>query len=125
MLTRRDFVQAAGIGAAGALTSMIGARGREHAVWSLLEPTLHAVEPGIICLASNENPVGPGKAVLDGLRAAGLADVPVVVGGIIPAADEAALRDAGVARVFTPKDFELTGIVDELVSVVREAAGLR
>ena len=64
-------------------------------------------------------------AVLDGLRAAGLGDVPVVVGGIIPAADEAALRDAGVARVFTPKDFELTGIVDELVSVVREAAGLR
>src|SRR5947209_3318491 len=64
-------------------------------------------------------------AVLDGLRAAGLGDVPVVVGGIIPAADEAVLRDAGVARVFTPKDFELTGIVDELVSVVREAAGLR
>ena len=64
-------------------------------------------------------------AVLDGLRAAGLADVPVVVGGIIPAADEAALRDAGVARVFTPKDFELTGIVDDLVTVVRQAAGLR
>ena len=70
MLTRRDFVQAAGIGAAGALTSMIGARGREHAVWSLLEPTLHAVEPGIICLASNENPVGPGKTVLDAVRTA-------------------------------------------------------
>ena len=64
-------------------------------------------------------------AVLDGLRDAGLGDVPVVVGGIIPAADEAALRDAGVARVFTPKDFGLTGIVDELVTVVREAAGLR
>ena len=63
-------------------------------------------------------------AVLDGLRAAGLADVPVVVGGIIPAEDEAALREAGVARVFTPKDFGLTGIVDELVTVVREAAGL-
>ncbi len=63
-------------------------------------------------------------AVLAGLREAGLADVPVVVGGIIPAADEATLRDAGVARVFTPKDFELTGIVDDLVTVVREAAGL-
>jgi (2R)-ethylmalonyl-CoA mutase len=63
-------------------------------------------------------------AVLDGLRAAGLADVPVVVGGIIPAEDEAALRKAGVARVFTPKDFGLTGIVDDLVTVVREAAGL-
>ncbi len=63
-------------------------------------------------------------AVMAGLREAGLGDVPVVVGGIIPAADEAALREAGVARVFTPKDFELTGIVDDLVSVVREAAGL-
>jgi (2R)-ethylmalonyl-CoA mutase len=63
-------------------------------------------------------------AVLDGLRAAGLAEVPVVVGGIIPAADEETLRAAGVARVFTPKDFALTGIVDELVTVVRAAAGL-
>jgi len=63
-------------------------------------------------------------AVLDGLRAAGLPDVPVVVGGIIPAADEEQLRKAGVARVFTPKDFGLTGIVDELVTVVREAHGL-
>jgi (2R)-ethylmalonyl-CoA mutase len=60
-------------------------------------------------------------AVLAGLRAAGLAEVPVVVGGIIPAQDAKALCEAGVARVFTPKDFALTGIVDELVSVVREA----
>ena len=58
--------------------------------------------------------------VLNGLRAAG-ADVPVVVGGIIPPEDERTLRSAGVARVFTPKDFALTGIIDELVTVVREA----
>jgi (2R)-ethylmalonyl-CoA mutase len=63
-------------------------------------------------------------AVLDGLRAAGLADVPVVVGGIIPEPDARALLAAGVARVFTPKDFALTGIVDELVTVLREANGL-
>ncbi|MFI7520887.1 protein meaA [Micromonospora globbae] len=63
-------------------------------------------------------------AVLDGLRAAGRGDLPVVVGGIIPAGDAAQLRDAGVARVFTPKDFALTGIVDELVTVIREANGL-
>jgi len=63
-------------------------------------------------------------AVLDGLRAAGLAEVPVVVGGIIPDGDADALRAAGVARVFTPKDFAITGIVDELVTVVREANGL-
>ncbi|HEY2950721.1 MAG TPA: protein meaA [Micromonosporaceae bacterium] len=62
-------------------------------------------------------------AVLDGLRSAGAA-VPVVVGGIIPDVDAERLRAAGVARVFTPKDFALTGIVDELVTVVREANGL-
>ncbi|MFG1756721.1 protein meaA [Micromonospora echinofusca] len=64
-------------------------------------------------------------AVLDGLRAAGRPDLPVVVGGIIPAGDAQQLRAAGVARVFTPKDFALTGIIDELVTVVREANGLR
>jgi (2R)-ethylmalonyl-CoA mutase len=62
-------------------------------------------------------------AVLDGLREAG-ASVPVVVGGIIPAEDAETLRKAGVARVFTPKDFALTEIVDELVTVVREANSL-
>jgi (2R)-ethylmalonyl-CoA mutase len=61
--------------------------------------------------------------VLDGLRAAGV-DVPVVVGGIIPAEDAEILRAAGVARVFTPKDFELTDIIDEFVNVVRAANGL-
>jgi (2R)-ethylmalonyl-CoA mutase len=63
-------------------------------------------------------------AVLDGLRERGLADVPVVVGGIIPAADAAKLCEAGVARVFTSRDFALTGIIDDLVTVVREANGL-
>jgi ethylmalonyl-CoA mutase len=63
-------------------------------------------------------------AVLDGLRAAGRADLPVVVGGIIPGPDAELLRRAGVARVFTPKDFALTGIIDELVTIVRKANGL-
>jgi histidinol-phosphate aminotransferase len=67
-LTRRRFVQTAGIGAGAALTSNIWGRGREHRVWSALEPDLQAVERGVICIASNENPVGPGKAVLDSLR---------------------------------------------------------
>jgi (2R)-ethylmalonyl-CoA mutase len=62
--------------------------------------------------------------VLAGLRAAGLSDVPVVVGGIVPEEDVAALLTAGVARVFTPADFSLTEIVDELVTVVRQAHGL-
>jgi (2R)-ethylmalonyl-CoA mutase len=64
-------------------------------------------------------------AVLAGLRAAGAGDVPVVVGGIIPPGDAEELRAAGVAKVFTPKDFGLNQIVDDLVTVVRSAHGLR
>ncbi len=70
-LTRRGFVQRAGIGAAGALVdTWIGARGRENALWSAVEPTLHAGESGLIVLASNENPMGPGGRVLHAVKAA-------------------------------------------------------
>ena len=58
-------------------------------------------------------------SVLDELKAAG-ADVPVVVGGIIPVADEKALLDAGVARVYTPKDFEVSRIMGDIVDLVAE-----
>jgi histidinol-phosphate aminotransferase len=67
-LSRRHFVQTVGIGAGAALTSHIWGRGRENAVWSAIEPDLQAVERGVICIASNENPVGPGQKVLDSLR---------------------------------------------------------
>ncbi len=66
MLTRRRFVQTVGIGAA----AYIGARGRENAIWSAFETPLGALEPNVICLASNENPLGPGTQVLDSVRAA-------------------------------------------------------
>ncbi len=56
--------------------------------------------------------------VLERLKAAGLEHIPVVVGGIIPAADAAALEAAGVARVYTPKDFELNAIVADIVDLV-------
>ncbi|MDT4945716.1 MAG: ethylmalonyl-CoA mutase [Pseudonocardiales bacterium] len=59
--------------------------------------------------------------VVDGLRAAGLADVPVVVGGIIPEADAATLLGAGVARVFTPKDFEITDVLGRIVDAIEDA----
>jgi ethylmalonyl-CoA mutase len=62
-------------------------------------------------------------SVIEELREAG-ADVPVVVGGIIPAADEQALLDAGVARVYTPKDFELSKIMGDIVDLVAERAGV-
>jgi histidinol-phosphate aminotransferase len=70
-LTRRGFVQTIGIGAAGVLTrSCIGARGRENALWSMVEPTLQAVEPGFIVLASNENPLGPSATVMNAVKTA-------------------------------------------------------
>jgi methylmalonyl-CoA mutase cobalamin-binding domain/chain len=58
------------------------------------------------------------RGVLAGLRAAGIGDVPVVVGGIIPPADAEALIKTGVARVYTPKDFDLTQIMRDVVAVV-------
>ena len=66
MFTRRSFVQAVGIGAA----TYIGARGRENHIWSALEPSLLALERGTICLASNENPLGPSAPVLDAVKSA-------------------------------------------------------
>jgi (2R)-ethylmalonyl-CoA mutase len=63
--------------------------------------------------------------ILDRLRAAEV-DVPVIVGGIIPADDAQVLRDKGVAAVYTPKDFDFGRIMDELVTLVeqhRAAAG--
>jgi histidinol-phosphate aminotransferase len=71
MLTRRQFNEALGIGAAGvAATSWIGARGREGGFLNAFEPTLEALDAGTICLASNENPMGPGKTVLDAIQKA-------------------------------------------------------
>ncbi|PYR18405.1 MAG: hypothetical protein DMF94_20175 [Acidobacteria bacterium] len=67
-LSRRQFVRTAGIGAGAALTSSVWGRGRENRVWSPFEAELQAVDRGVICIASNENPVGPGKKVLDSLR---------------------------------------------------------
>ena len=66
--SRRGFVQTVGIGSAALTGAWIGARGREDAIWSAFEPTLEAVEPGVICLASNENPLGPGKTVMKAVR---------------------------------------------------------
>jgi (2R)-ethylmalonyl-CoA mutase len=51
-------------------------------------------------------------------------DAPVVVGGIIPEADVAPLKEAGVAAVYTPKDFDLTQIIVEVVALVAERNGV-
>src|SRR5206468_898723 len=69
-------------------------------------------------------PTGVAAASGGGEADETLDDVPVVVGGIIPDSDARRLREQGVARVFTPKDFGMTDIMGQVVDVVREANGL-
>lgn len=59
--------------------------------------------------------------IVAGMKKAGIGDVPVVVGGIIPPVDAAALIKSGVAAVYTPKDFDITRILDSIVGIVEDA----
>ncbi|HJR38431.1 MAG TPA: protein meaA [Nocardioidaceae bacterium] len=92
----------------------------EQIVAAAVAEDVHCV--GLSILSGSHMELVP--AVLEGLRAEGLADVPVIVGGIIPAADAARLRELGVAAVFTPKDFGLTEIMGGIVRTIRAANGL-
>ena len=56
------------------------------------------------------------------MKRAGLGDIPVVVGGIIPPQDADALKTAGVAAIYTPKDYDLTAIMADIVEIVDRAA---
>jgi (2R)-ethylmalonyl-CoA mutase len=62
-------------------------------------------------------------SVIDSLREAGVEDVPVVVGGIIPDADAEALRKAGIAAVYTPKDWNLNRMMRDIIELVAERHG--
>ena len=92
----------------------------EQIVSAAVAEDVHLV--GLSILSGSHMALVP--SVLEGMRAAGLDDVPVVVGGIIPEADAARLREAGVAAVFTPKDFGLTEMMGEFVGLIRSARGL-
>ncbi|WP_370692555.1 methylmalonyl-CoA mutase family protein [Reyranella sp.] len=89
----------------------------ERIVNAALEESVHVVGLSILS-GGHVSLVGD---VLKGMREAGIGDVPVVVGGIIPPADAATLIAAGVARVYTPKDFDLTQIMRDVVAVVDNA----
>jgi (2R)-ethylmalonyl-CoA mutase len=60
--------------------------------------------------------------VLEGLAAAGVVDIPVVVGGIIPEADAAWLKSKGVAAIFTPKDYDATVIMRKVLQVILDSS---
>jgi (2R)-ethylmalonyl-CoA mutase len=62
------------------------------------------------------------RDIVDRMRAEGMSDVPVVVGGIVPPEDEVTLKQAGVAAVYTPKDFQINQIMSDVVRIVEDAA---
>jgi (2R)-ethylmalonyl-CoA mutase len=83
-----------------------------------LEEGVHAVGLSILS-GSHLALVGD---IMTRMRTSGLAEVPVVVGGIIPPEDAEALRDMGVAAVYTPKDFQITDIMADVVRIVADRA---
>ena len=87
---------------------------------SAVDEGVHVI--GLSILSGSHRELIPD--VIEALRAAGGAEIPVVVGGIIPEADVASLRAAGVAAVYTPKDFELSRILRDVVGLVAERNGI-
>src|SRR6266508_563797 len=92
----------------------------EQIVAAAVAEDVHCV--GLSILSGSHMELVP--QVVQGLREAGLDDVPVVVGGIVPDADARALREAGVAAVYTPKDYDMTGMMSDMVDVIRRANSL-
>ena len=88
-------------------------------VTSALQEGVHVI--GLSILSGSHRELIP--AVVEGLEQAGV-DAPVVIGGIIPEADVAPLMDAGVAAIYTPKDFDLTRIMRDIVALVAERNGV-
>ncbi|MFF7334338.1 methylmalonyl-CoA mutase family protein [Streptomyces sp. NPDC008150] len=89
----------------------------EQIVDAALAEDVHAV--GLSVLSGSHARLVPD--VLDRLREAGAADIPVIVGGIIPNGDAELLKAAGVAAVFTPRDFDITVIIGRIVDEIRTA----
>ena len=91
----------------------------EQIVASALEEDVDVV--GLSILSGSHAQLVP--EIVRGLREQGV-EAPVVVGGIIPPPDAAALREAGVARVYTPKDFDLNRIMADIVELVAARNGV-
>ncbi|KAE9632707.1 protein meaA [Parasedimentitalea maritima] len=79
-------------------------------VAAAIEDQAHVV--GLSILSGSHLPLV--QETMDRMRAAGLAHIPVIVGGIIPDDDANTLKQMGVARVYTPKDFELNSIMSDI-----------
>jgi ethylmalonyl-CoA mutase len=86
---------------------------------SAVDEGVHVV--GLSILSGSHRELIP--SVIDALREAG-SEAPVIVGGIIPEADAAPLKEAGVAAVYTPKDFDINKIMGDIVALVAEKNGV-
>ena len=103
MVSRRAFVQSLGVGAAGVLSgTFIGGRGREAAEAAGVD-WLPSQQPGLVRLASNENPNGPCRAAIDAIRAA------LVESNRYPFGPAAALQDAVAAHAGVPTSHVMLG----------------
>ena len=91
----------------------------EQIAASALEEGVHLI--GLSILSGSHLALVPD--VIRHLESAGLTEVPVVVGGIIPDTDAGSLLEQGVSRVYTPKDFALNQIMKDLVDLVDERHG--
>jgi (2R)-ethylmalonyl-CoA mutase len=89
----------------------------EQIVNAALAEDVHCV--GLSILSGSHAELVPD--VITRLRESGAGDIPVIVGGIIPGGDADQLRAAGVAAVFTPKDFGITEIIGRIVDEIRNA----
>jgi len=87
-------------------------------VEAALQENVHVI--GLSILSGSHVPLV--TEVLERMQAKGLDDVPLIVGGIIPPEDEATLLKAGVARVYTPKNFDLNEIMRDIAGIAETAA---
>ncbi len=85
----------------------------EEIVAGAIEDQAHVV--GLSILSGSHMPLV--EDLLERMRTSGLGDVPLIVGGIIPDEDAQRLLEMGVARVYTPKDFELNTIMMDIVAL--------
>ncbi|NWG52318.1 MAG: protein meaA [Hydrogenophilaceae bacterium] len=111
----------------------IAARGRAVGM-NVIYEGIRLTPAEIVTAAKEKKAHAVGLSILSGshldlvrevvrlMREAGLEDVPVVVGGIIPPADALALKQSGVVGVYTPKDFRITAIMGDIVSLVEARA---
>ncbi len=92
----------------------------EQIARSAVDEGVHVI--GLSILSGSHRELIP--SIIESLREAGGGDIPVIAGGIIPLADVEPLKEAGVAAVYTPKDFDLSKIMRDIVHLVEERNGI-